>query len=132
VYHREKGLIQADLAKSLGVNHNNFFYVLKSLESRGLIIRHSLLTKDLRLCRVKQTNIVHLARYANKFANFGDQQRFVQSTYGPKQWQFPSATNEGSIIQAEEGTTMELRDDEPALKDITRVLQEAKDKVTVP
>lgn len=77
---------------------------------------------------MKQTNIIHLARYAHQFHNFGEQQRFVQSIYGPKEWQVASYTGT-SVIHAEEGSNIELRDDEPALKEICDLLEESHNKV---
>eukprot|EP00897_Mesotaenium_endlicherianum_P007453 jgi/Mesen1/6736/ME000344S06018 len=62
---REKGVMQAQLAKDLSVSNNNFFYVLRSLEARNLICRQSLLVRDPSTSTpVLVTNVVHLARYA--------------------------------------------------------------------
>ncbi|CAD7696952.1 unnamed protein product [Ostreobium quekettii] len=62
---RHKGAVQCDLATNLDIPHKNFFFVLKHLENRGLIVKNQLLmTRPTTSTHALQTNIVHLRQFA--------------------------------------------------------------------
>ncbi|PWA34054.1 B-block binding subunit of TFIIIC [Artemisia annua] len=69
---RTDGITQNDLAKELGIKNNDIFYVLKGLESRGLIVRQSTIIRkkeagnegEYKSGSIVNTNMLHLYRYA--------------------------------------------------------------------
>ncbi|GAB2247567.1 hypothetical protein Droror1_Dr00007449 [Drosera rotundifolia] len=74
---RGSGVTQKQLSDKLGIRGNNFFYVVKSLESRGLIVRQSTIlrkkgTSTNAAPTPVMTNLLHLPRYAMLL---GSQQR---------------------------------------------------------
>ncbi|XP_042492351.1 uncharacterized protein LOC122071928 [Macadamia integrifolia] len=70
---RTNGITQSQLAKELGMKGNQFFYIVKNLECRGLIVRQSTIvrTKEATIeeengsksTSVVNTNLIHLYRY---------------------------------------------------------------------
>ncbi|KAL4440566.1 hypothetical protein ABPG75_003567 [Micractinium tetrahymenae] len=64
---RRRGALQNDLATTLGVENRNFFYVVKVLEQRGLVVKHPLTIKRQSGRSHNShvtTNILHLTRFA--------------------------------------------------------------------
>eukprot|EP00878_Enallax_costatus_P028571 GHUV01030868.1.p1 GENE.GHUV01030868.1~~GHUV01030868.1.p1 ORF type:complete len:293 (+),score=116.82 GHUV01030868.1:458-1336(+) len=64
---RHHGAVQTDMANELGVQHRNFFYVLKMLEARHMIVRNKLmvpLPANQNNHGWSTTSIVHLPRFA--------------------------------------------------------------------
>ncbi|KAJ4973068.1 hypothetical protein NE237_006242 [Protea cynaroides] len=70
---RTNGITQSQLAKELGMKGNQFFYIVRNLECRGLIVRQSTIvrTKEATVeeengsksTSVVNTNLIHLYRY---------------------------------------------------------------------
>ncbi|PRW05800.1 hypothetical protein C2E21_9561 [Chlorella sorokiniana] len=60
-----RGALQNELAAALGTENRNFFYVVKVLEQRGLVVKHPMVVKRQGgQTNHVQTNLVHLARFA--------------------------------------------------------------------
>ncbi|CAN1286787.1 hypothetical protein LINPERPRIM_LOCUS19417 [Linum perenne] len=67
---REDGITQSELAKEFGMEGRHFFYVVKNLESRNLIVRQPAIVKtmeaggagEMKSC--VRTNLMYLSRYA--------------------------------------------------------------------
>ncbi|KAF8011494.1 hypothetical protein BT93_J1946 [Corymbia citriodora subsp. variegata] len=78
---RMKGVTQSQLCKEFGMGGKYMFYILKSLESRGLIMKHSALVRtnepgaggESRNSSSVTTNVLYLYRYAKQL---GLQQKF--------------------------------------------------------
>ncbi|MCO5578627.1 hypothetical protein L7F22_032471 [Adiantum nelumboides] len=69
---RANGITQYEIGKEFGVSGNKLFYVIKNLESRGLLVRQSSIFRGERPIA---TNLIHLKRFA-KTVKLGSQQRF--------------------------------------------------------
>ncbi|XP_010273234.1 PREDICTED: uncharacterized protein LOC104608836 isoform X2 [Nelumbo nucifera] len=78
---RTDGITQSQLAKEFGLKGNKIFYIVRSLECRGLIVRQSTIvrTKEhatdgegdcvLKNTSVVNTNLIHLYRYAKHLSS---------------------------------------------------------------
>lgn len=73
---RHNGITQTQLAKHLRIDPNNFFYVLKSLECQGLILKRSAIEKKRQVGDSKNsipintpTHLVYLRRYAKQITS---------------------------------------------------------------
>eukprot|EP00775_Hariotina_reticulata_P010957 gene10957-11111_t len=67
---RHHGAVQTDMANELGVQHRNFFYVLKMLEARHLVVRNKLMVPSGKGSNNGWwlTSIVHLPRFEPRVA----------------------------------------------------------------
>ncbi|CAN1162161.1 hypothetical protein LINPERPRIM_LOCUS1322 [Linum perenne] len=76
---REDGVTQSQLCKEFGMEGRNFFYIVKNLESRNLIVRQPAIVKTKEAGGAGEmkssvsTNLMYLSRYATRL---GAQQRF--------------------------------------------------------
>lgn len=69
---RTNGITQSELAKEFGMKGNKIFYVLRKLESRGLIVRQSTILRktevsgdrEQKSSSIVSTNMLHLYRFA--------------------------------------------------------------------
>ncbi|KAL8189135.1 hypothetical protein R6Q57_029396 [Mikania cordata] len=68
---RTDGITQNDLAKETGIKNNNIYYILRKLETRGLIVRQSAIVRkkeagndEYKQGSIVNTNMLHLYRYA--------------------------------------------------------------------
>ncbi|KAL4560145.1 hypothetical protein LXL04_032294 [Taraxacum kok-saghyz] len=69
---RTDGVTQNELAKEFGIKNNNIYYILRNLETRGLIVRQSTIVRkkeagnegEYKPGSVVNTNMLHLHRYA--------------------------------------------------------------------
>lgn len=119
---KHNGITQTQLAKQLRIDPNNFFYVLRSLECKGLIVKRSALEKKKQIARVSSsvplnitTHLVYLRRYAVK--PLAEHQRFdIQITQNEEDCQ-------------ELQTDVRLTDYEPQIKAITDKLATANAKI---
>lgn len=74
-------MTQNQLAKEFGIEGRNFFYIMRNLECRGLIVRQPAVVRTREACSegeqknssVVSTNLVYLYRYAK---HLDSQQRF--------------------------------------------------------
>lgn len=77
---RTNGVTQSQLAKEFGIEGKNFFYILKNLECRGLIVKQPALVRkkehcsegDSKISSSVTTNLIYLHRYAKRL---GSQQK---------------------------------------------------------
>ncbi|KAL2516429.1 B-block binding subunit of TFIIIC [Forsythia ovata] len=138
---RTNGITQSELAKELGMKGNNIFYVLKKLETQGLIVRQSTVIRTKESSNEGEpksgstvtTNMLHLYRYAK---HLGSQQRLEiikedkPLLDGGEVADGNAATGDGFGV----GTAKEVvhvKDFLPALKDICDKLENAEGKVLV-
>ncbi|CAL5187324.1 unnamed protein product [Lathyrus oleraceus] len=123
---KHDGITQTQLSKLLKIDPNNFHYVLRSLECKGLIVKRSALEKKKQIGGIStsssyvptniSTNLVYLRRYAKSIA---EHQRFeLQIT----QFNNPDQKSE---LQ----TNVVLADYEPQIKAISDKLANANGKV---
>lgn len=133
LYSRGNGVTQNQLCKEIGMPANNFFYVVKRLESWGLIVRQSTIvrTKEASTDKSSQpvhTNLIRLHRYAPQLSS---QQRLeitresnnLEENYGD------IVTGAGAILDecAQDGVL--VKDFLPALKAVCDRLEQAECKV---
>lgn len=136
---RSDGITQNQLAKEFGIEGNNFFYVVKNLECKGLIVKQPavLRTKEAgsqgesknSSCVI--TNLIYLYRYAK---HLGSQQRFEISKEGPI---VESVRDENEKSVSGDGFPKESAKDDvhikdflPAMKAVCDKLEEANGKVS--
>ncbi|XP_047341147.1 uncharacterized protein LOC124944847 [Impatiens glandulifera] len=128
---RNAGIMQSELAKEFNMKGNSFFYVLRQLECRGLIVRQSAIVKtkesnneggEFKNGSIVHTNMVYLRRYAQ---NLGCQQR-LEIIKEDKLLDFNDAMDEGSVKE-----DVHINDYLPALKAICDKLEQANGKVLV-
>ncbi|ESQ28334.1 hypothetical protein EUTSA_v10017997mg [Eutrema salsugineum] len=127
---RAEGGKQNELAKKFGIEGNNFFYVIKQLESRGLVVKQPVIVKnekkevdgegEYKTTSCISTNLIHLSRYAKPL---GSQQRFEICK---------EDIAAGDSLQSESTKQDTLiKDFLPAMQAICDKLEEANDKVLV-
>ncbi|XP_034900158.1 uncharacterized protein [Populus alba] len=118
---RGNGITQNALAKDLKVENNNFFYVVRSLECRGLIVRQPAVVKmkDVSVT----TNMLYLYRHAK---HLGVQQRFEINEECVEETDI-----RGDGYDGESSSKVLVRDYLPAIKAICDKLEKANDKVLV-
>lgn len=116
---RGNGITQNALAKDLKVENNNFFYVVRSLECRGLIVRQPAVVKmkDVSVT----TNMLYLYRHAK---HLGVQQRFEINEECVEETDI-----RGDGFDGESSSKVLVRDYLPAIKAICDKLEKANDKV---
>jgi len=127
---RGNGITQAQLAKLLHINANNFHYVLRSLECQGLIVKRSAIEKKKQISSLGEsknfpcvtTHLVYLRRYAKQLACH---QRFefeITKFNSPEEEEEDA---DGATFQ----TDVHLKDYSPQLKAICDKLAKANGKV---
>ncbi|KAK9131357.1 hypothetical protein Sjap_011844 [Stephania japonica] len=130
------GVMQTELAKELGVKGNNMFYILKNLETRGLIVRQSTIVRtkvaagEGENTSVMHTNMIYLYRYAKHLSS---QQRLeITKANGSESLAGVDADNVFDDC-AGEGTQDDIvvNDFLPAMRSACEKLEEADDKVLV-
>ncbi|KAI4355444.1 hypothetical protein L6164_004219 [Bauhinia variegata] len=127
---REKGITQSQLSKKLGIKENNVFYVLKSLDCQGLIVKQSALERKKDTCLDGEskyypcvtTNLVYLNRYAKQL---GSHQR-VEITKWEQNSENPEEAN-GNASRGE--TDVLVKDYTQQMKAISDKLEKANNKV---
>ncbi|KAJ9559703.1 hypothetical protein OSB04_004863 [Centaurea solstitialis] len=132
---RTDGVTQNDLAKEFGIKGNNIFYILRGLESRGLIVRQSTIIRkkeaegEYKNGSIVNTNMLYLYRYAK---HLGSLQR-LEITKEDK----ASDNVDGEVgtrdAVPEEGVKedVHIKDYVPALRAICDRLEKADGKVLV-
>ncbi|KAL1224110.1 hypothetical protein V5N11_031253 [Cardamine amara subsp. amara] len=137
---RANGVAQNLLAKEFGIEGRNFFYIVKQLESRGLIVRQPAIVRtkevdgegDSKTTSCISTNMIYLSRYAKPL---GSQQRFEickEDSLSETPMKEHEATADGDSLLSEsirEDTL--IKDFLPAMQAICDKLEEANDKVLV-
>ncbi|CAJ1966952.1 unnamed protein product [Sphenostylis stenocarpa] len=127
---RDNGITQAQLAKQLHIDPNNFHYVLRSLECQGLIVKRSAVEKKKQISSLGEsksypcvtTHLVYLRRYAKQLASH---QRFE---FEITKFNSPDDEEEdadGTTVQ----TDVHLKDYTPQMKAICEKLAKANGKV---
>eukprot|EP01018_Ginkgo_biloba_P011372 Gb_30476 [translate_table: standard] len=140
---RTQGVTQNQLAKEFGIKGNKMFYIVRSLESRGLLVRQSTLvrTKEggseaengIKSNSIVNTNLIHLSRYA-KHLNLSSQQRFeIRKSNASESGENSDRSLSAGIEVAGEGGREDLliKDDLPAMKSVCDKLEETDGKVLV-
>ncbi|CAK7356535.1 unnamed protein product [Dovyalis caffra] len=120
---RGNGITQNALAKDLKIENNNFFYVVRSLECRGLIVRQPAVVKmkDVSVT----TNLLYLYRHAK---HLGIQQRFEINEECVEE---TNVHRDGFDGESSSKDNVLVRDYLPAMKAICVKLEKANDKVLV-
>ncbi|EFJ22952.1 hypothetical protein SELMODRAFT_415980 [Selaginella moellendorffii] len=129
---RTEGVTQNQLGKDFKVEGNKLFYILRSLESRGLVVRRSTLVRNKDTAKgggsIVLTNLVHLTRYA-RHLTLNSHQRFEISN-GAEDAAFPEDPDDADDNHSK-GKHLMINDDLPAMKAICDKLQQAEGKVLV-
>jgi len=136
LYSRGNGVTQNQLCKELGTPANNFFYVVKRLESWGLVTRQSTIVRTKEASTDKEsksnqpvhTNLIRLHRYAAPL----DSQQRLEITKENKNLDENLGGNVagGDCILEEHGQDDVLvKDFLPALKAVCDRLEQAEGKV---
>jgi len=118
---RDNGDAQNLLAKEFGIDGRNFFYSVKQLESRGLIVRQPAIVRtkevDSKTTSCITTNMIYLTRYAKPM---GSQQRFEICKEDSVSEHETTAAGEDTLIN----------DFLPAMQEVCDKLEKANDKVS--
>lgn len=138
---RENGITQTQLAKEFGIEGKNFFYIVKNLECKGLIVRQQAVVRtketggyegELKTGSCISTNMIYLHRYAK---NLNSQQKLEISKGGATVEGFRKE-NENENDASEDGSPGEIssqdvliKDYLPAMEVICKKLEEANGKV---
>ncbi|GLT49718.1 hypothetical protein SLA2020_232560 [Shorea laevis] len=136
---RVNGVTQSQLAKEFGIEGKNFFYVVKNLECRGLIVRQKAVVKTKEACSEGEsknsssvTNLMYLYRYAK---HLGSQQRFQINKEEQNLENLgdanESAADEDGFAGEQFKEDVIVNDYLPAMKAICDKLEEANGKVLV-
>lgn len=72
---RWAGIIVADVASAMRIQPRNFFYIVKQLEERGLVVKNPLVVQRSGGKAASTSNLLHLARFAPA-VRLGPQQSF--------------------------------------------------------
>ncbi|KAL8170314.1 hypothetical protein V2J09_022118 [Rumex salicifolius] len=132
---RANGVTQNQLSKELGMPGNNFFYVVKSLESRGLVVRQSTIirTKDTtsetsgKCSSLVNTNLIHLHRYATPLRS---QQRLEITKQNRENTTGTVDGSTGEFVEHDQELVL-VNDFLPAMKAVCDKLEQADGKVLV-
>ena len=131
-------MTQSQLAKEFGIEGKNFFYILKNLECRGLIVKQPAVVRKKEPCTEGEsknsspvtTNLIYLYRYAKLLSS---QQRF--EIYKEEQ-AVESLGYDDENVPDDDGFALEnvkeivrVNDYLPAMKAVCDKLEEANGKV---
>ncbi|KAK9081515.1 hypothetical protein Syun_030839 [Stephania yunnanensis] len=130
------GVIQSELAKELGVKGNNMFYILRNLETRGLIVRQSTIVRkkvaasEGENTSIMRTNMIYLYRYAKHLSS---QQRLEITKANASE--SLAGVDADNVFDDCAGEGMQddiiVKDFLPAMRAVCEKLEEADDKVLV-
>lgn len=121
------------------------FYVVKSLEARGLVVRHATIVrthqpatqgKPNKYIPIVATNLVHLSRY-DKDQNLGSHARYEIPSSSKSNHSHNNAPGSRDLGTGEEDANQAteevlINDDYPAMQQICEKLESAEDKVYLP
>ncbi|KAI3803697.1 hypothetical protein L1987_31857 [Smallanthus sonchifolius] len=129
---RTDGITQNELAKEFGIKNNNMYYILRNLETRGLIVRQSTIVRtkeagndEYKSGSIVNTNMLHLYRYAK---HLGHLQR-LEITKEDKA--FTNNENADREVASGDGVEERINDYVPAFRAICDRLEKADGKVLV-
>ncbi|KAK1577766.1 hypothetical protein Q3G72_024619 [Acer saccharum] len=140
---RENGITQTQLAKEFGIEGKNFFYIVKNLECKGLIMRQPAVVRTKETSGVEgesksssciSTNLMYLHRYAK---HLSAQQKLEISKEGPtvesfgKEYESENTTSRDSFPRESFTQDVHVKDYLPAMEAICKKLEEANEKVLV-
>lgn len=134
---RTSGITQSQLAKEFGIEGKNFFYVVKNLQCRGLIVRQKAVVKTKESCSEGEsksfssvTNLMYLYRYAK---HLGSQQRFQINKEEQNLENFREVNDNAADEDGFSGENVKedviVNDYLPAMKSICDKLEEANRKI---
>lgn len=138
--YRSSGITQSQLAKEFGIEGNNFFYIVKNLECKGLIVRQPAILRtkeadsegELKTSSCVTTNLIYLYRYAK---HLDSQQRFEVSKEATTAEGFGNANekavNGDGLPKDCAKEDVHIKDFLPAMKAICDKLEEANGKVSL-
>lgn len=122
---RTDGITQNELCKEMGIANNCIYYILKTLETRGLIVRQSTIIRkktagneEYKNGSIVNTNMLHLYRYSKHLGQF---QRLEITKEDNAEGE--DASGEGVFEER-------VNDFVPAFRDICDRLEKADGKVT--
>ncbi|MCL7028743.1 hypothetical protein MKW94_010002, partial [Papaver nudicaule] len=138
---RSAGVTQSQLAKEFGMKGNNIFYVVRSLECQGLVVRQSTTVRTKESAKegesvsnntsIVHTNLIHLHRYAKHL----NSQQKLEITKGDALESAKCVEGSTSNGDASVGDHVKedvlVKDYLPALKAVCDKLEEAEGKVLV-
>ncbi|XVF86888.1 hypothetical protein PTKIN_Ptkin18bG0077000 [Pterospermum kingtungense] len=137
---RTNGVTQSQLAKEFGIEGKNFFYILKNLECRGLIVKQPAVVRKKEHCIDGEsknsspvtTNLIYLYRYAKRL---GSQQRFEiskeEQTMESLGYDNENVLEDDSFALENVKENVLVKDYLPAMKAVCDKLEEANGKVLV-
>ncbi|XWS12134.1 hypothetical protein CRYUN_Cryun37aG0063800 [Craigia yunnanensis] len=137
---RTNGVTQSQLAKEFGIEGKNFFYILKNLECRGLIVKQPAVVRKKEACTEGgsknsspvTTNLIYLYRYAKRL---GSQQRFEinkeEQTVESLGYDDENVPDDDSSALENVKEIVLVNDYLPAMKAVCDKLEEANGKVLV-
>ncbi|XP_065866824.1 uncharacterized protein [Euphorbia lathyris] len=137
---RANGITQNQLAKEFGMEGNCFFYRVKNLECRKLIVKQPVIVRkkeangdgETKNSSIVNTNLLYLSRYAKQL---GVEQRLEinkeeQNLEGPGNIEESDIDGDGSKGESSKDD-MRVKDFLPAMRAICDKLEAANDKVLV-
>ncbi|KAK0606960.1 hypothetical protein LWI29_006947 [Acer saccharum] len=138
---RENGITQTQLEKEFGIKAENFFYKVKNLECKGLIVRQPVVVRTKETSSVegksksspcRSTKMMYLRRYAK---HLSAQQKLEISKEGPtvdsfgKEYESENATSRDSFPRESFTQDVHVKDYLPAMEAICKKLEEANGKI---
>ncbi|XP_023643726.1 uncharacterized protein LOC17896594 isoform X2 [Capsella rubella] len=129
---RDNGDTQSLLAKEFGIEGRNFFYSVKQLESKGLIVRQPAIVRtkevDSKATSCITTNMIYLTRYAKPL---GSQQRVeICKEDSVLEHKATTAVGDSLVSESVKDDTL-VKDFLPAMQAVCDKLEEANKKVLV-
>ncbi|KAK2644052.1 hypothetical protein Ddye_019247 [Dipteronia dyeriana] len=140
---RKNGITQTQLQKEFGIKAENFFYKVKNLECKGLIVRQPVAVRtkvtsgvegESKGSSCRSTKMMYLHRYAKHLSG---QQKLEISKEGPtvdsfgKEYESENATSRDSFPRESFTQDVHVKDYLPAMEAICKKLEEANGKVLV-
>ena len=115
---RRKGILQSEGAKELKIANKNFFYVVKNLEERRLIVRTSAMVQNGPNKQTSLTSLLHLPRFAPEIKLTSNQYlKMVETDRG--------------IVLDPSLLAEEVCDDNKDLRAICDKISKAKDRIVI-
>ncbi|CAN0877955.1 SART-1 family protein DOT2, partial [Linum grandiflorum] len=127
---REDGITQMELAKEFGMEGRNFFYIVKNLESRNLIVRQPATVRTIEAGGAGETkscvrtNLMFLSRYATRL----DVQQVLEINKEEQDLVSPDSLREADVDEEESSAGDRLKDD-VLVKDYLPAMQAICDKL---
>ncbi|XP_023749005.1 uncharacterized protein LOC111897275 isoform X1 [Lactuca sativa] len=130
---RTDGVTQNELVKEFGIKNNNMYYILRNLETRGLIVRQSTIVRkkeagndgEYKAGSIVNTNMLHLYRYAKPLGSL-QRLEIIKENDADRR-----VVTGGGVSEEHIKEDVHIKDYLPAIKAVCDRLEQADGKVLV-